>query len=270
MGRAGLWGAVIAAGLVGGASLSGAGCSDDEPDSETTNPVDGGTEGYIVQDGGGQPAEPPEGEALCPAGATCNYQTGEGCGAAAPSCVATLNPMGQPVAICVAPVGTGASGDACAAHEDCAAGYMCAEQQCHKLCCGGDWSGCPSEAEHCIQRLSLGDGSGGEVETGAMLCYPVGTCDALDPGSCTEEGKSCQIVDASGATACFPEGTGGDGEACPCKGGYLCADLGDDKRCRQLCKAVEGGGEPFCKEGEACIHYNSKHPANVGECVPLD
>jgi hypothetical protein len=259
----------MAAGLLGGASVSAAGCSDDEPDSETSNPVDGGPEGYVVRDGGGEPAQPMEGASLCPAG-DCNYQTGEGCTAAAPSCVAALDPMGQAAPICVAPVGSGQSGDACDAHEDCAAGYMCTEQQCHKLCCGGDWSACPSEGEHCIQRLSLGDGNGGAVETGAMLCYPVNTCDALDPGSCTTEGTSCQIVDPSGATACFPEGSGGDGEACPCKGGFLCADLGDEKRCRQLCKAVEGGGEPFCKEGEACVHYNSKHPADVGECVPLE
>jgi hypothetical protein len=31
---------------------------------------------------------------------------------------------------------------------------------------------------------------------------------------------------------------------------------------------VEGGGEPFCQEGEGiCVHYN-RDPQGVGECTP--
>jgi hypothetical protein len=97
----------------------------------------------------------------------------------------------------------------------------------------------------------------------------VNDCDPLAPASCTRPGTTCQIVDPSGAAACFPEGTGAAGEPCPCKGGYLCADQGGDKVCLKLCKAVEGGGEPYCEANQACVHYNDKHPPGVGECVDL-
>ena len=271
MERVGLWGLLcLGAAVVGaiGAGAATAGCSDDEGESEPGFPVDAGTDGPIVRDGGGTPAEPPDGVSLCPTG-VCNYQSGQGCPAALPACVPTLNPEGQPAPTCIATTGTGQSGSACDAQDDCAPGYLCAETECRKLCCSGDWTGCPSENEHCIQGLKLASGSEA-IETGAMLCYPVNTCDALDPASCTKAGSTCQIVDPTGATACFVEGTGAEGEACPCKGGYLCADLGDDKVCRKLCAAVEGGGEPGCAAGQACVHYNDKHPENVGECVDLE
>jgi hypothetical protein len=268
--RIGLWGVLVVAAATAGAAVAGSGCSDDAADTETKSAVDAGPDGYVVQDGGGEPAESPEGESLCPEG-ICNYQTGEGCTAEAPGCIVQLDAMLQPVPACTATVGTGESGDACTAQDECAPGYLCAEGQCRKLCCGGDWSACPSEGEHCFKRLSVKGADGAVVDTGAMLCYPVGTCDLLDPvDSCLADGEACQIVDASGASACLPPGAGEQGDPCPCKGGYLCADLGDEQVCRKLCKAVEGGGDPYCADGEACIHYNSKHPADVGECVPLE
>jgi hypothetical protein len=162
------------------------------------------------------------------------------------------------------PAGAGKSGAQCTQPSDCATGYFCVGKTCHKLCCGGDWSGCDSADEHCFRGIEYAASDGGVIETGAMICDQINTCDALNPASCNELGYTCQIVDPTGAQACAPEGTGDEGQACPCKGGFLCvADA-----CRRLCKAVEGGGAPFCQQGEGeCVHFN-RDPAGVGECTP--
>ena len=97
-----------------------------------------------------------------------------------------------------------------------------------------------------------------------MLCYPADGCDPLASASCGSGVKSCQIVDATGASACVDEQTGAEGEPCPCKGGFLCdADL---KICRKLCRADDTGAEPRCSPTQTCVHYN-KHPDGVGECI---
>src|SRR4029079_14246227 len=185
-----------------------------------------------------------------------------GCPVDKPSCVPALMADNTAVTSCE-PAGPGASGAACGAWTDCAAGYICAGGACRKLCCGGDWTGCASPDEHCIQTLQLKGSGGVIVSTGAMLCFPVNTCNALDPSSCSAPGTTCQIVDPTGATACFAEGTGGSLDPCPCKGGFLCVS----GQCRRLCKAVEGGGDPSCQAGEGvCVHFN-RDPPSVGECT---
>ncbi len=245
-------------------------CNGDDSDTLDTTPFDAGADGgpKIILDGGGTVPQPPDGASACPSGA-CNYQTGDGCSGAAPSCVPTLDANGQAIPGCQ-PAGAGTSGTVCAASAECAPGYLCADKTCHKLCCGGDWSSCPSDEEHCIQSLKLAGPNDTVLETGAMLCFPVNTCDALAPATCTKPGTSCQIVDPTGATACATEGTGETGEPCPCKGGFLCKDPGGagPPLCRRLCKAVVGGGEPSCPPGEGdCVHYASD-PPGVGECTP--
>ena len=225
---------------------------------------DGGVE--VILDGGGTPATPPNGASLCPTG-ECNYQTGAGCPASAPACIPALS--GSTVAPACEPTGTGTTGVACTQATDCAAGYFCsADGQCHKLCCGGDWTACDSPSEHCLQQLSYAGPNGSVIATGAMLCYPVNTCNALMPATCTVPGTTCQIADATGATACIPQGTGGVGEPCPCQGGFTClVDPEAGSTCHRLCGAVEGGAAPYCQEGEGiCTHYVND-PAGVGVCV---
>ena len=233
-----------------------------ETDTDVGNVVDAGDGGpVVILDGGGEIATPPDGEKLCPGGA-CNYQTSAGCQAPSPSCVPVVGPDDSVGASCQG-AGQAVSGGACSMWSDCAAGHICVAGACRKLCCGGDWTGCPSESEHCIRPLQVKSASGKTLSTGAMLCYPVNMCDALDPASCTDPGTTCQIVDPTGATACFSEGTGAQGDACPCKGGFLCVA----NECRRLCKAVEGGGEPSCKPDEGvCVHFN-RDPPGVGECT---
>ncbi|APR83689.1 Hypothetical protein A7982_09038 [Minicystis rosea] len=208
--------------------------------------------------------------AACPQGA-CNYQSSAGCPAATPACVPV--PENGSVSPACFPAGTGKTGSTCTQQSDCAAGYFCvtSEGQCRKLCCGGDWSGCESASEHCIQALDYGDGMGGKVSTGAMLCFPVNTCNALEPSSCTQPGTACLIADATGATACLPPGAGGAGQPCPCQGGFACvADAPDaSPTCHRLCGAVPGGAPPYCQEGEGvCIHH-LRDPEGVGECLVL-
>ena len=216
-------------------------------------------------DGGGAPATPPDGPSACPAG-VCNYQTGVGCSGATSACLPELS--GSTAVPACSPAGTAQGGAACAQAADCVAGYICAAGTCQKLCCGGDWTGCDSPSEHCIEALSYANGMGGQISTGAMLCYPINTCDALTPSSCTAAGTTCQIADPTGATACLPNGTGQSGDPCPCEGGFTCVVASKGPTCVRLCKAVAGGGDPYCQAGEGiCTHY-TRDPAGVGECSP--
>ncbi len=223
----------------------------------------GGLPGVIL-DGGGTIPSPPDGASLCPKGA-CNYQTQSVC-SASQSCRPDPATGTQPS--CQQPIGAGKSGDSCTSWNDCARGYLCAGGECHQLCCGGDWSACPS-GESCTRRL-LVQVNGKDVDSGAYLCFPVNNCDVLDPTSCqSEPGRTCQIVDPTGNVACAPAGQAGAGDPCSetvhCTAGFSCVA----KACRRLCKAVAGGGEPSCAAGEGtCVHYN-RDPAGVGECTPL-
>jgi hypothetical protein len=160
--------------------------------------------------------------------------------------------------------GTVQGGGACTGGNDCVSGFACAGGACRKLCCGGDWiAGCPS-GEHCI-REHVFEVNGKSVPTGAELCYPVNTCNVLDPASCTAPRTACFIVDGTGATSCSTIGAGAAGDECPCLGGYTCV-FGE---CRRLCKAVEGGGTPFCPPAEGqCVHFD-RDPTTVGECTPI-
>jgi hypothetical protein len=245
-------------------SALGLACSSATGSADTTSFVpDGGNTIYVDLDGGGDAAVPPKGVTLCPSGA-CNYQSGSGCPSVA-ACLPTLNGS-TPSPTCV-PAGAVALGAACQATDDCVAGAVCATGICRKLCCGGDWTGCDDPSEHCIVDLEYA-GPSGPVNTGAMVCYPINTCNALEPSSCTTSGTSCQIADATGVTACLPQGTGVAGQACPCEGGYICTEVpGSSPVCVRLCKAVEGGGEPACGTNEGvCTHY-TRDPAGVGECA---
>jgi hypothetical protein len=252
-----------------GAAIFAVGCSSGTGEvTSSSGGVDAGPDVIeVVLDGGGDPATPPDGATKCPQGGVCNYQTGLGCPASNPSCIPASDGKGGVAPACDV-AGAGVSGAACTQSTDCAAGFLCAEGACHKLCCGGDWTGCPSAAEHCIEGLVYGDGKGGTIATNAMLCYPVNTCDALVPTGCTKPGTTCQIADPTGVTACITEGTGASGGACPCKGGFTCVIGENGGECHRLCKAVAGGADPFCQSGEGtCVHYN-RDPASVGECTP--
>jgi hypothetical protein len=259
-------------GLAAVALLCAAGCDNATAETDKSKefdagPPDGGV--VVILDGGGAPATPPDGASLCPTG-ICNYQTGAGCPASTPACIpATSN--GSITPACSPTSGTGTTGTACTQVGDCAAGYMCADGQCHKLCCGGDWTGCDSPNEHCYKKLDYSDGMGGVQSTGAWLCYPVNNCDPLKPASCTTAGTQCLIVDDTGAAGCLAPGSGGTGDPCPCQGGFVCVldKPGGAKSCHRLCGAVEGGAPPYCQEGEGvCVHH-TRDPAGVGECLVL-
>ena len=265
--------ALIAAGLVSfvGAVVVGVACDSGgglSGDTLTLPPADAGPDAVVVDlDGGGAPATPPNGAAACPAG-TCNYQTGTGCSGATAACLPAIS--GNSAVPACGPAGTVAAGAACVNAADCVAGHVCAGGLCRKLCCGGDWTGCDSASEHCILGLAYAGSGTSTVETGAMLCYPIDTCDALDPASCTQPGTTCQIVDPTGATACFTDGVGKAGAACPCQGGFTCVlpDMAKTPVCVRLCKAVPGGGAPYCQSDEGiCTHF-TRDPAGVGECQP--
>lgn len=248
---------IMEAGLL--AACGSGGDGDPTPDGGLTP-----DSGPSVLDGGGDPAVPPDGAALCPSG-TCNYQTQSGC-AAGESCWPLVASDGTVSPGCLG-AGTGTVGAACTDWTECAAGSVCVGGVCRTLCCGRDWSACAPD-ESCFHTLELqvGDAS---VPSGVDLCFPVNDCDVLDPQACADQaGLTCQVVDPRGSVACMPEGTGAVGDACTaasgCRAGLAC--IGDE--CRRLCRAIEGG-EPACQAGEGvCVHY-VRDPEGVGECTPL-
>ena len=250
-----------------GAAIFAVGCGPSTGDTSSSGDADAGPVVVEVNlDGGGVPATPPDGASLCPQGGVCNYQTGAGCPADHAACIPLPDGNGAAAPACFV-AGAAVNGAACLVANDCVAGLLCINTVCRKLCCGGDWTGCLGPGEHCIESLVFSDGNGTMTDTKAMLCSPVNDCDALVPSSCPRPGTTCQLADPTGATACLFEGQGASGEACPCKGGFACVGENGGE-CRRLCKAVKGGGDPFCQSGEGiCVHYN-RDPGGVGECTP--
>jgi hypothetical protein len=207
--------------------------------------------------------DPPNGPAACDAG-DCNYQTQEGCDADQ-ACRPQFNATDVEVHPGCEPAGRAGAGDACEQQADCARGLYCALGFCRKLCCGGDWTGCDA-GESCIRELDVR--AGGEViSADAGLCFPVGTCDPLDPRSCDDEpDRECKIVDPTGAVACAPLSTSDLGDSCAppsvCKQGLNCVG----GVCIKLC-AYEACAEPSCGDGEgSCVHF-LRDPEGVGECT---
>lgn len=224
-----------------------------------------------VYDGGEGIEAPPDGAALCP-GAACNYQTNQGCGSDEACLPAYTEGTLEVFPACVA-ASEGTAGDSCvdwAVPSDCAPGFFCADGTCRRLCCGGDWSAC-DPGTSCFRplfiRLPDGDGTQ-DISAEVGLCFPTGTCSVLDPESCADEpGRTCKIVDPTGAEACVRSGQGKAGEPCTsaefCGVGLSCvADV-----CRRLCRA-EVCGEPGCSAEEGvCVHMD-RNPDGVGECTP--
>src|SRR4051812_37938731 len=155
-------------GLFGAALLGLTGCDSGGPvDTGTPLHQDGGPPpGYVViLDGGGDAATPPDGPAPCPAGGgdyptraagqapapagaagcrggVCNYQAGGGCQAPTRACIRAWGPGGVVTPACGG-AAAGVSGTRCKHAPDCARGSLCSSDgPCHKLCCGGDWTGC--------------------------------------------------------------------------------------------------------------------------------
>lgn len=237
-------------------------CGTAETVTDTT-PNDPGFCTPLVVDSITPIADPPDGAAACAEG-DCNYQTQEGC-PATQACRPQFNATEPEVHPGCEPAGAASAGEACSAQADCARGHFCADGVCRKLCCGGDWTGCSAQ-ERCFRTLQVKAG-GQIIAAGADLCFPVGTCAPLDPGSCADEpGRECKIVDPTGAVACAPKSAAKLGDPCAppdvCSQGLTCVG----GRCIKLC-AFEGCMEPSCSREEgSCVSF-ARDPFGVGECT---
>lgn len=245
-----------------GLSACGSGSKQEEPQADAGVPA-------VILDGGGGIEDPPDGPSLCGTG-DCNYQTNAGC-SAGQACRPALED-GASIARCQA-TGNKPAGASCTDSSECVAGTLCAAGQCHTQCCGGDWTACP-DGESCIRQYLLGVPGGGSIAAGVDLCFPVGTCNVLDPDACANEpGRTCKLVDPTGSQACAPEGSGATGATCdpenPCVKLHTCVG----GRCTPLCRAapLESPEEPRpCADPDAtCVHFD-RDPAGVGECTLLD
>lgn len=215
-----------------------------------------------ILDGGGGIPDAPNGVDFCPKGA-CNYQSQAGCDteAGAPTACQPFPAGDAGIQPTCGTAGSKSANEACSSWIDCAPGFLCTAGKCLRLCCGGDYTACPN-GEHCFSSLLIQVGDAG-VASGVMVCQPVGTCDVLTGKTCPA-GQACHIVDPTGAVACIDEGTGKVGQDCPCAAGFTCVG----KKCTRLCRAIEGGGDPWCpiEEGR-CVHFD-RDPPGVGECNP--
>lgn len=179
--------------------------------------------------------------------------------------------------ICAAqPTGATAGGAyaVCSVGATCSAGLACFaspldnEQQgqeagyCGRVCCpSGVGTGC-AVGEVCVFSHVLGQSTTG-AEWGH--CAATTACSVLDPaGSCSAQpGSACYIVDASGKTACLPEGHLPAGARCDdvrsCAPGHVCAGLAE-RSCKPVCMlgaACAGGGQ--------CV-AQAYSPAGTGVC----
>ena len=246
--------------------------------SKTEDPATSKDSGIpsVILDGGGSIPDPPDGSAACQSG-SCNYQS-QDC-PSGQTCVPSASPpaTGDWPPTCEN-AGTVGEGQPCSGWNDCAAGSFCVGVSqdadggvqpgtCRRLCCGGDWTAC-GVGQSCIQQLYLVRPGGGDpVYANADVCAPVGTCDVLDPKSCSDPNRSCQIVDPVGNVACAPAGTAAIGAGCSekvsCVAGASCVG----GTCRRLCKAELGLPEPPCPTEEGvCVHFK-RDPEGVGECT---
>ncbi len=233
--------------------------------------------------GGSVIPDAPDGPSLCPTGA-CNFQTQVGC-SSSQTCSPHYDDTSSSVVPACLPTGKQPVGAACddTASQLCAPGLLCADGKCAKPCCGGDWTAC-NDGESCIRSATVFKTSSGmEVpyDQGLGTCAPVGTCNVLDPESCTSDPTRpvCRIVDPRGFTACQPHSSGGDaqlGESCSeqkqCAAGLHCAgDLDADASaqtvCVRLCAWGSCDGTPACGKDEGlCVHF-LRDPDGVGECT---
>jgi hypothetical protein len=211
---------------------------------------------------------PEAGAPECPTG-VCNYQAQTGC-PANQACRPQFTTVSPDVSPGCEAAGTGKSGATCASGGDCAVGYFCASDgACHKQCCHGDWSAC-DPGESCFRELQVKAG-GVITDSGMELCFPVGSCDLLDPNSCAA-GLACALVDPTGGVACVPASKAQPGDVCSagsCAAGAICVESndGEPSRCRAFCSAEICGASP-CAPGQGTCVRHSRDPAGVGECTP--
>ena len=233
---------------------------------------------FVFLDAGPATPESPDGGASCIG--DCNYQTQQGC-ASGQMCLPQLNDAGTNVTAQCLAAGSKAAGELCARPSDCQPGLICrADERCHHLCCGDDWSVCASN-ESCTGTVLLQPVNDAGIPVGTpafasvSVCEPVDDCDVLNPNSCPA-GESCYIVDSRADVKCLPTGTvplkGGCTSTELCVAGFTCVQDPNGSKggsiCTRLCRAVTGGAEPYCPTSEGyCAHF-VRDPPDVGECTP--
>jgi hypothetical protein len=235
----------------------------------------------IVYYGGGGIPAPPDGAQACAQG-VCNYQSQTGCGVGK-TCVLGIDFANKTVNPTCQSTGSLKEREPCDAQGQCGAGLYCAGTDapgdggfhgiCRKLCCGGDWAACPT-GESCIRETEVKFGTE-LVYANVDLCFPVGTCDVFDSSACQSEGRTCRVVDPTGAVACAPYSNLVAGAPCDrthqCGAGLTCAGATpkdtSNGTCRKLCRWPSCAEGPTCAAAEGtCVHFD-RDPPNAGECT---
>jgi hypothetical protein len=169
------------------------------------------------------------------------------------------------------PSGSRGINDACSSSLDCGPGLGCVGSarsgRCLPFCCGIDGELC-QEDYYCAQRplrtLELGDADGPLVP----VCDRAERCNLGEPVDCVGEACACKgntacaVVRMDGTTACVDQGNGGEGEPCPCKWGFTCAQGTNPPRCVKTCEVNDPSS---CTPG--VCQAAEELPPGWGTCV---
>lgn len=210
---------------------------------------------------------------------SCNWVNNTGCDGGA-GCYRAV--VGAEVRQLCASAGNARWGATCTSANNCAPGYACLGDpgRCTLLCCGRDHARCEDPAQGgragalCV---------GAVIGTDARYCIETRVCDpvATSGNGCPSELPRCDIIAASGATACVAvnRAPGGDGAPCcrseACGPGFACIrditqscrDASPDGLCRRLCSTA-AGAPATCPTGQSCSLLFDGLPASVGACSP--
>lgn len=209
----------------------------------------------------------------------CNWVANTGCDAGAGCYRAVVD--GGVRQLCAA-VGSRGWGVACTRANECAPGLGCLGEpgRCTPLCCGGDHARCEDPTRGgrpgglCV---------GAVVGTDARYCLETGPCSpvALSGNGCPSDRPRCDVVAASGATACgaVVRSPGGDGTPCcrseSCGPGFACIrditlrcdEASPAGLCRRLC-ATGADAAATCPAGQSCSLRFDGLPDTLGACAP--
>lgn len=170
-----------------------------------------------------------------------------------------------------APAGARGINEACSSALDCEPGLGCVGSarsgRCLPYCCGIDGESC-QEGYYCAQRplrtLELGERDGPLVP----VCDRAEQCSLSEPADCVGANcyctgnTACAVVRMDGTTACVDQGNGGEGEECPCKWGFTCAQGTNPPRCVKTCEVSDPSS---CTPG--VCQAAEELPSGWGTCV---
>jgi len=178
-----------------------------------------------------------------------------------------VRPSASSVITECAPVGHGASGDACEDSSDCGALLACVEVN-QRAICRPFSCALPAQCTpgNFYQRAPLRVSGVTMPDVKVPVCLPSDNCELLKMPSPCPSGQVCAVVGSEGETSCVPPGQSKLGDPCDdetnfCAEGLICSKL--KNQCLKICHIDAGITE--CPGG-VCQGGNLSVPSGFGIC----